>query len=68
MNPQDPHSAASAAAALLGKIGGQSKSPKKRAASAHNGRRSAVRKYPRCENCEEKKRTCYHRVPKEVTK
>ena len=65
VNLADPRSVA---AALLGKLGGQSRSESKRAASADNGRRSAVRKYPRCENCEEKKRTCYHRVPKEVTK
>tara|TARA_R110002126_G_scaffold191592_1_gene339759 strand:- start:136 stop:336 length:201 start_codon:yes stop_codon:yes gene_type:complete len=65
VNEADPRSVA---AALLGKLGGQSRSEAKRAASAHNGRISAVRKHPRCENCEEKKRTCYHRVKKEVTK
>jgi hypothetical protein len=66
VNPADPRSLA---AALLGKLGGQSRSPKKQAASAANGRRSAIRKHPRCENCEAKKRTCYHNTPKEkVTK
>lgn len=65
VNETDPRSVA---AALLGKLGGQSRSEAKRAASAHNGRSSAVRKYPRCTYCELRRRTCYHLVKKEATK
>ena len=57
------------AAQLLGRLGGLSRSPKKQAASAANGRSSAVRKFPRCTACEARRRTCYHLVAKEkVTK
>lgn len=65
VNEADPRSIA---AALLGKLGGQSRSEAKRAASAANGRKSARRKHPRCKNCEARRRTCYHLVAKEVTK
>ena len=57
------------AAQLLGRLGGLSRSPKKQFASANNGRKSARRSRPRCENCEARRRTCYHNTPKEkVTK
>jgi hypothetical protein len=63
VNTNDPRSLA---AALLGRIGGQSTSDAKRAASAENGKHTP-RTYPRCEVCEAGRRTCYH-LKKKVTK
>jgi hypothetical protein len=63
VNEADPRSVA---AALLGKLGGQSRSEAKRAASQANGKHTP-RTYPRCEVCEAGRRTCYH-LKKKVTK
>jgi hypothetical protein len=63
VNEADPRSVA---AALLGRLGGLSRSPAKRASSAVNGSRTP-RLFPRCENCENRRRTCYH-LKKKVTK
>ena len=65
MNPEDLKSQA---AALLGRLGGLSKSRKKQQSSARNGSRTP-RLFPRCPACLQSKRTCHHLVPKaEVTK
>jgi len=61
MTPEDLKSQA---AALLGRLGGLSKSLKKQKSSARNGSRTP-RLFPRCENCENRRRTCHHLVPKE---
>ena len=60
MNPEDLKSQA---AALLGRLGGLSKSPKKQQSSAKNGSRTP-RLFERCPACLQSKRTCHHLVPK----
>ena len=64
MNPDDLKSQA---AALLGRLGGLSRSAKKQRSSAKNGSRTP-RIYPRCEACEAARRTCRHLVPKKKDK
>ena len=61
MNPDD----LKLAAQVLGRLGGLSKSPKKRRSSAKNGSRTP-RVFPRCPACLAAKRTCHHLVPKAV--
>jgi len=61
MTPEDLKSQA---AALLGRLGGLSKSPKKRRSSAKNGSRTP-RLFPRCPACLAAKRTCHHLVRKD---
>ena len=51
------------AAQVLGRLGGLSKSPKKRRSSAKNGSRTP-RLFERCPACLQSKRTCHHLVPK----
>ena len=57
-NQSDPRSVA---AALLGRIGGSSTSEAKRKSSAANGS-NTPRLFPRCPNCEMRRRTCHHLV------
>jgi len=61
MTPEDLKSQA---AALLGRLGGLSKSLKKQKSSARNGSRTP-RLFPRCPACLQARRTCHHLVPKE---